>query len=204
MNTVPSASSSEDLLRARAFAIRLTSSSPGETASPQTATRYLRFAPLRDGLAPGQPPQPVVGTPLEAAAAPSRPAASPRPFVQEVGETRSHRLERFLSWCGEVCEAPAVLVMDSYALLIGARGPLTQEQAEGLGAHLMVALESAGRMLPDETSAQAIAVAFDSLWLTGFRATLAGDEVVTFGVIGDRIPDEATRDLVAERAGLAL
>ena len=201
---MPSASSSEDLLRARALAIRLTSSSPAETASPQPATRYVRFAPLGDELAPGHPPRPVVLTPPEAAAAPGGPAVPPRPFVPEVGETRSHRLERFLSWCGEVCDTPVVLVMDSYALLIGTRGPLTQEQAEGLGAHLMVALETAGRMLPDGTAAQAIAVAFDSLWLTGFRATLAGDEGGTFGVSGARSPDAAARDLVAQRAGMAL
>lgn len=209
MSNVPSASSSDDLLRARAFAVRLTSAALAEDASPRPAAGYVRFRPPGTiASAPTAPPIPAAPGPApeppRVSEAPVSPPVSLFPFVSEVGETRSRRIERFLSWTGDVCGSPVVLLMDSYALLIGARGPVTQEQAEGIGAHLMVALETAGRMVPDGTEAPTIAVAFGSLWLTGFRATLEGDEVVTFGVIGEQIPEIAARGLVAESAGMVL
>lgn len=203
MSNVQNASSSDDLLRARAFAVRLTSSSSVGGVSPQPAVAYVRFRRAVANTPVPAAPQPP-SAPAPSPVVEVSPIASLRPFVSEAGETRSHRVQRFLSWCGEVCETPAVLLMDSYALLIGASGPLPQERAEALGAHLMVALETAGRMFPEGKSAPAIAVEFGSLWLTGFRATLSGDEVVTFGVLGDRIPDLLVRALVAEIAGKTL
>lgn len=205
MSTVQNASSSEDLLRARAFAVRLTSSSSVGGVSPQPAVAYVRFRPMvANTPVPAVPERPAAPAPPPSPAVEVSPSAILKPFVSEVGETRSRRVQRFLSWCGEVCETPAVLLMDSYALLIGASGPLSQERAEALGAHIMVALETACRMFPDGKVAPAIAVEFDSRWLTGFRATLSGDEVVTFGVLGDRIPDLPVRALVAETAGKTL
>lgn len=205
MSNVPSASSSDDLLRARAFAVRLTSPAPGARPSAQAPEGYVQF---RRETAPAVPVVSATSALLVAAPAPARPEpvephpspATPAPFVLEVGETRSRRVERLLSWVGEVCEAPVVLLMDSYALLVGLRGPLAEEQAEGIGAHLMVALQTAGRMGPDGTASSTIAVAFGERWLTGFRATLQGDEAVTFGVLGERIPGLSTRLLVAESA----
>lgn len=214
MSTVPSASSSEDLRRARAFAARLTSSSPPDAAlTPQPASSFVAFRPpsgaaSRPSSAPASVAPPAPAAPPAPVAAPSFAPApglpAPAPFLSEVGETRTRRIARFLAWSAEACGTPAVLVMDAYALLVGSHGPLTEEQAEGLGAHLMVALETADRMLPEKPAVPAIAIAFDSLWLTGFRATLGGDEVVTFGVIGERIPDLEIRALVTACAAEAL
>ena len=211
MSTVPTASSSEDLLRARALAVRLTSPSSAAAAEPPgPAVSFVAFRPLSGAAslpvsAPAAPASAVPPVPAAPAPPPQAPERRiPAQFGPEVGESRTRRFQRFLSWSAEACGTPVVLVMDSYALLIGSHGPVSQEQAEGLGAHLMVALETADRMVPEKPAVPAIAIAFESLWLTGFRATLGGDEVVTFGVIGEGIPEPDVRALVAECAAEAL
>lgn len=174
----PSASSSDDLSRARALSEALRDGAP----FPADEGGWIRFR-----AATVAPPRPAA-----TASAPTLP-----PLDLPEGEPPERRRPRLLDWCRRAAHAEAVLAVDADGVLLAMSGPLPPTEALDLGVHLRAALSAAGRMAPEADPPPALAVDFGPVWLTGFGVSLDAGGTATLGFVAKAVLPADLRDAIA-------
>ncbi len=198
-----SAESSSDLERAREVSRRLR---PGGATAPPSAvttgplptrlgfsaeraralaggTAPMAAAPHAAApipAAPPAPPNPSAELPV-AAARPSAPPA--RPTIPEPPADASW--ESLLVWCRSALAAEGAFVIDGRGLLVSNSGKLTDDDAQAMGARLVMTVDQADEM---ERGAQVRTLTLDlsTRCLTGVRLQLASGARLTVGVLSLR------------------
>ncbi|MGE0321652.1 MAG: hypothetical protein AB7K71_16130 [Polyangiaceae bacterium] len=121
----------------------------------------------------------------------------------ELGQRKSRAFgaeawNQLLDGCMGIARADAAFLMEPQGLVVAARGRLTADVAEGIGARLMLALDQAAQMSPGKS--HTVCVEFDGRWLTGVRLSV-GDTQLTLGVTAELpLPKdirEALEELIA-------
>jgi hypothetical protein len=154
----PSASSSDDLDRARAASQRL----KGQAGARVTEPGYVTFA-----RAPAQA---------------AKPAEVPRPRPSMVPlVTRREPLKgpnagfgagawnKLLDACVQIAVAEAAFLMDPQGLMVAVRGPAASQELEAVGARLMLAFEQADLVGGAEQAALSLSVELTRGTLHGLR-----------------------------------
>jgi hypothetical protein len=142
----PSASSSDDLERARQLSQRLKGTAG---SAPAASSPYVSFGARAEAPAPAAPP--AVGR-----VAPPVPPAQSRPSLPLMARREPLRApaagfgpqawNRLLDGCATAVAADAAFLMDPHGLVVAARGPRATEEVEAVGARLMVAFDQADRI----------------------------------------------------------
>lgn len=105
---------------------------------------------------------------------------------------------QLLDGCLGIAQADSAFLMEPQGLVVAARGRLSADVAEGIGARLMLALDQAAQMSPGKS--HTVCVEFDGRWLTGVRLSV-GDTQLTLGVTAElplpRDIREALEELIA-------
>lgn len=121
----------------------------------------------------------------------------------ELGQRRSRAFgaeawNQLLDGCMGIAQADAAFLMEPQGLVVAARGRLSADVAEGIGARLMLALDQAAQMSPGKS--HTVCVEFEGRWLTGVRLKV-GDTQLTLGVTAELpLPKdirEALEELIA-------
>ena len=137
------------------------------------------------------------------AAADSDARRLPEPPVVSV-EEGSVCWDRLLDWCLEAFGGEASFVMDSYGLVVGARGRMTTDAVQGVGARLMVTLQHAEQMDVEgaDGAARGVAIELSAGWLNGMRVTIGeGEDALQLTVgVASRAPFRRHERLAVERA----
>lgn len=134
----PSASSSDDLERARAASQRLKGTIAAKAAEPGYVS-FSRPAPS----APPPPPRPSM-VPL---------VTRREPIKGPDAGFGAGGWNKLLDACLQTVGAEAAFLMDPHGLIIASRGARPSEQLEAVGARLMVAFEQADRIGADADEA---------------------------------------------------
>lgn len=100
----------------------------------------------------------------------------------------STRWTHFLRWCTAPAESFGALAVDGQGLLVDSVGNLDRDDAESIGAHLVVLAERADRVDFLGGPPRMLAVRFERRWLTGMRTPRARNRTALVGVIGTRPP----------------
>jgi hypothetical protein len=169
------AASSSDLDLARILCQRLVSRAtpaPGPREAP--AVPFVSFAAL--GSTAGVP-----------APAPAAVATQPQRFES---------LDELLQWAMELTSSSAAFVMDPEGFAIATRGSVVGEDAQAIGAQLMVTMAEADRAEHPGTPALAVAVDYAASTLTGLRVEREPGQVFTIGFLASHTPSPQHRAAV--------
>lgn len=151
--------SSSDLDLARAITRRLAPAAASPAPTPGTTGNYVRFR------AGGSPP---------VAAAPPVLAPPPEAIAGSGG------WPRLLDWACAAAGAEAAFLTDTRGLVIACRGEVTDDDAQSIGARIVIAFAHADQM--DGHGSRSIAIELERRWLTGLRVPF-GDEPLIVGLL---------------------
>jgi hypothetical protein len=123
----------------------------------------------------------VAPSPAPAAARPAAPPA--RPTIPEPPADASW--ESLLVWCRSALAAEGAFVIDGRGLLVSNSGKLTDDDAQAMGARLVVTVDQADEL---DRGAQVRTLTLDlsTRYLTGVRLQLASGARLTVGVLSLR------------------
>jgi len=114
-------------------------------------------------------------------AAPPAPAQRPPlPMPPSTGTWES-----LLGWCRTTLGAEAAFVIDELGLLIANAGRIPDEEAQAMGARLVVALEQADE-LEQTAPVRALAIELTARYLTGFRLRMERGSLLAVGMVSAR------------------
>jgi len=168
------AASSSDLDLARVLSQRLVGRAAPAAGPPTAAVPFVSFAAARVAPEPeGSPPEAV---PLQS--------------------QRFESLDELLQWAIELTSSSAAFVMDPEGFAIATRGTLLGEDAQAVGAQLMVTMAEADRSEHPGTPALALAVDYASSTLTGLRVERDAGQVFTIGFVAGHTPSRQQRAAV--------
>ena len=175
MSSNPSASFSDRQL-VRELARRLRP--PVVAGGPPEAHGYIRLAaPAAWASAP--PPAPV-----------EEPDPEP-PMPDNV--SGSGGWTTLLEWCVVDLDTDAAFLTDDRGLVIASVGALGSDDAQAIGARMVIAFNQADRI--DRSESRSISIELEAEWLTAIRVPL-GDEHLTLGVLGREPLSRARRRAV--------
>ena len=172
--------SSSDLDLARVLSQRLVG-----RAAPAAAPVGTPTVPFVSFTAPGS---------VATVQAPAPEAVAPAP-------RRFESLDELLQWAIQLTSSSSAFVMDPEGFAIATRGSLVGEDAQAVGAQLMVTMAEADRAEHPGTPALALAVEYASSTLTGLRVEREVGQVFTVGFVAAHTPSPQQREAV--RAHLA-
>jgi hypothetical protein len=168
------AASSSDLDLARILSQRLVGRAAPAAGLPKVAVPFVSFA------ASG------VASALEA----------PGPEAVSLQSQRFESLDELLGWAMELTSSSSAFVMDPEGFAIATRGSLLGEDAQAVGAQLMVTMSEADRAEHPGTPALAVAVDYASSTLTGLRVERDAGQVFTIGFVATHTPSPQERAAV--------
>jgi hypothetical protein len=170
------------------------------TSSDLELARALSLR-LSGGRAEGQPGAPAAQGYVHFAPSPPAPATMPgQPEGLTIELKRFETWDRLLDWCLSLTRATTAFVMDPEGFAIAHRGALSDEEIQGVGSQLMVAMSQADRLEHPGTPALSVCVEFEVFWVTGLRLAAEGRGAFTMGFIASGPVDLETRDAIRLQA----
>lgn len=139
------------------------------------------------------PPVPFVSF---AALGPAAGAQAPAPAAVAPEPRRFESLDELLQWAIELTSSSSAFVMDPEGFAIATRGVLVGEDAQAVGAQLMVTMAEADRAEHPGTPALALTVDYASSTLTGLRVEREAGQVFTIGFVAASPPTPQQREVV--------
>lgn len=168
---------SSDLELARKLSARLAAHASGADPLAIPTARYVRFDIRR-----------VAGA-VDSTGFPSVP---PAPLPRFGPETWN----QLLDGCLAVADAESAFLMDGHGLVIACRGRIDANDAEAIGARLLLTLDQASAMSFGDEPARSVIVELGGRWLSGLRASNRGGLSLTVGVLGLSPLGSAAREVV--------
>jgi hypothetical protein len=188
-----------DLDALRQSARRLVSTSPPPASAPPPPAASLPVAvaavptsvPVPTPVAVSLPPGPVIAT---TAPLPTTRSSSSMPGVGFGGAAFGQLVQQGMTLAGAVVG----FVVDAQGLIVARQGRVADEDAQALGARLVMALDQAARMGQGFGAGQAdvVVVAVGRGWLSGVRRRVP--EAVTIGVFGVHPLGASQAEVLAE------
>jgi hypothetical protein len=108
--------------------------------------------------------------------------------------------ESLLAWAIDICEARTGFVVNSEGFVIATWGENSDENYDGIGADLCLAIDQLERMSPDGGTLRSLHLEFDSQWLIGLRATSGPVVPYTIGLICQHPTWDRTGEVLAAAA----
>ncbi len=132
-----------------------------------------------------------------------------RQFVPATHWVSGPRAQRFgaeiwnelLDGCLSAADAEAAFVMDGQGLVVATRGNISADDAEAIGARLMVALDQAAE-IGNRGGSYSVAIEFDGSWLTGLRLHLHDAKSLTVGLVAHGPLSRDTREVIENLMGI--
>ncbi|MEZ4226220.1 MAG: roadblock/LC7 domain-containing protein [Polyangiaceae bacterium] len=128
------------------------------------------------------------------------------PATHWVAAPRGHRFgaelwNELLDGCLSAANAEAAFVMDGQGLVVATRGTMQADDAEAIGARLMVALDQAEE-IGGATGSYSVAIEFGGAWLTGLRLQLKDERSLTVGLVARAPLARESRDVIENLMGI--
>lgn len=150
----------------------------------------------RAAPAPGPREAPAVPFVSFTAIGPAAQVLAPAPVVVAGESQRFESLDELLGWAMELTASSSAFVMDPEGFAIATGGSLGGEDAQAVGAQLMVTMAEADRVEHPGSPALAVAVDYASSTLTGLRVEREAGQVFTVGFLAPQTPSPQQRAAV--------